>query len=597
MNPSDPDRSGSRQSESNVTGPPESAAIDPKTRIRHKLVQVRREAEAARLEANAARLEASAEHLEEMLERVDAGHALSHDELSDLGLTSDAVVDREAGTPSPEPEPLEPEPLEPKSDPTKDSSNPAIPATAAVPGNPTHRFQSWAEIRDARSSSASMDATSAQTPIEPVVSTEAPGKIVRTDSPHASIIAPKMRRRKAGESPDSKVADPKRTDAELPVQTQTDDGVETAAVPPNGIASAGATEPAEKIEPAETIGAAETTGATIGPATEVASETAAIAPVEREGNDEPETRRRHPMALIVSGLVHAFVFLVLAGLTLTTTIPKDQVALSASVSESSESAFETFQIESVEPMLEPTQTTPAETQFDISPLGEMAAVDVSSEVMAAASQPTAAASALAQPIFNDSAKLESLKSDSKSKMEFCGVEGGGNHFVYLVDSSGSMGDAFTAARRALIESIDMLGEQQRFYVIFFDADCDYMRISRANEDEARSVYATAENKQKLKSWAMRVSMDRGKAPYEPLEFALKTLRPDVIFLLSDGEFPQGIEDLLSETNYVSNLFGDESPISIIHTISYHSREGEARMRRIAEKNYGQYRHVPKPRSR
>ena len=54
---------------------------------------------------------------------------------------------------------------------------------------------------------------------------------------------------------------------------------------------------------------------------------------------------------------------------------------------------------------------------------------------------------------------------------------------------------------------------------------------------------------------MRIEMDRGRAPYEALRFALQ-LRPDVIFLLSDGEFPQGIEDLLREENKVENLFGN-----------------------------------------
>ena len=88
-------------------------------------------------------------------------------------------------------------------------------------------------------------------------------------------------------------------------------------------------------------------------------------------------------------------------------------------------------------------------------------------------------------------------------------------------------------------------------------------------------------------------MDRGRAPYDALPFALD-LAPDVIFLLSDGEFPQRIEDLLKQANRVDNEFGDNDPISIIHTIGYHSREGESRMRRIAEQNGGQYRHVPKP---
>ena len=57
---------------------------------------------------------------------------------------------------------------------------------------------------------------------------------------------------------------------------------------------------------------------------------------------------------------------------------------------------------------------------------------------------------------------------------------------------------------------------------------------------------------------MRISMDRGRAPYDPLRFALG-LKPDVIFLLSDGEFPQGIENLLKEENKVENLFGESHP--------------------------------------
>jgi hypothetical protein len=173
------------------------------------------------------------------------------------------------------------------------------------------------------------------------------------------------------------------------------------------------------------------------------------------------------------------------------------------------------------------------------------------------------------------------------------VEGGGNHFVYLVDSSGSMGSAFESARQELIQSIEFLSAEQRFYVVFFDAEPEYMRLTDPRQDEPRSVYATAENKAALKRRAMRISMDRGRAPYDPLRFALK-LKPDVVFLLSDGEFPQGIEDLLQNENRIENLFGDSRTISIVHTIGYHSKEGETRMRRIAQQNQGQYRHIPSP---
>jgi hypothetical protein len=187
----------------------------------------------------------------------------------------------------------------------------------------------------------------------------------------------------------------------------------------------------------------------------------------------------------------------------------------------------------------------------------------------------------------------SLKSDSEAEMQFCGIDGGGNHFVYLVDSSRSMGKAFESARLELLRSIEQLRPDQRFYVIFFDAESDYMRLLAPDRDEARSVRATAANKAALKRWAMSIQMDRGRAPYDALPFAIE-LRPDVIFLLSDGEFPESIEELLGEVNHFENLFGDSGPISIVHTIGYHSRQGERRMRRIAEQNGGRYRHVPKP---
>ena len=156
-----------------------------------------------------------------------------------------------------------------------------------------------------------------------------------------------------------------------------------------------------------------------------------------------------------------------------------------------------------------------------------------------------------------------------------------------------MGDGFQSARAELLASIDALDADQRFYVIFFDANSDYMRLTRTDQNDSSSVMASAKNKVSLRRWAMSITMDNGKAPYEPLRFALD-LKPDAIFLLSDGEFPAGIEQLLSRRNRVENVFGEARRISIVHTINYHSTEGESRMRRIAQQNGGTYRHVPKP---
>lgn len=311
--------------------------------------------------------------------------------------------------------------------------------------------------------------------------------------------------------------------------------------------------------------------------------------VEQDGDGEHPVRSR-PAAWMISAIVHAAILFFLALFTLSNQKPGDALAIAGSVSETDEVAIETISIETQQMEISESEPVPSEMEYELSDVGELAITELALDA------PPAPPSPLLESFVESSSSSQammSLKSDSKSTMKFCGVEGGGNHFVYLVDSSGSMGEAFESARSELLQSIDALQPDQRFYVIFFDAESDYMRLSSPDEDESRSVYATPQNKLALRSWAKTIQMDRGRAPYDALPFAIE-LRPDVIFLLSDGEFPQSIEDLLVKINRVDNLFGDNDPISIVHTISYHSREGESRMRRLAKQHGGQYRHVPKP---
>ncbi|MEM6776256.1 MAG: hypothetical protein AAF670_01290 [Planctomycetota bacterium] len=421
----------------------------------------------------------------------------------------------------------------------------ASPTEQQTGSNPD-AFDSWQAIRDARSSDAASAAVQGRTDLPD-------RQLERTDAAHVTVPMPAMRRVDASSTP-----------------------LEVASEPVQPTVSP---DDAHDLLP---FRSAESSPAKVS--------VASLASLEATSETAP-SRRSRPAAWIVSTLVHVGVFLMLMMITLTTTLPKDQVFLAASVGESENVSMETFSLESAEPVREPSESTPSETTYDISPVGEMMAVALPDDIVGqSAAMPSMSA-------LSSTAKstLQSLAGGGKSqaKMAFCGVEGGGNHFVYLVDSSGSMKEGFDSARQALLQSINMLTEKQRFYVVFFDAEPDFMQLSTPGVDEPRSVYATAENKQRLNNWAMRISMDRGRAPYDPLRFALE-LKPDVIFLLSDGEFPQAIEDLLAEENKVTNLFGEADPISIVHTISYHSQEGESRMRRIAQNNFGQYRYVPKP---
>ena len=303
-------------------------------------------------------------------------------------------------------------------------------------------------------------------------------------------------------------------------------------------------------------------------------------------------RRRSPLALVASAGLHLLALVVLTSVTIEVARPRDQIAMTASAASGEpESAMQTFEIESVEPVETPEPTEPIEDiaealDAELSPVGRLAAakLDVATPV-----------SGSMKSSLESMTSIESLSelSSDQPAVEFCGIAGGGNHFVYLVDSSGSMRDAFDLARRELLRSIGLLKPDQRFYVVFFDQEPDYMQLTRAGRDEPRSVKATPENKEALRRWAMRVQQNRGLAPYDPLKFALE-LKPDVIFLLSDGEFPEAIAEILRERNRVTNLFDEDRPASIVHTIAYHSEEGESRMKAIAKENGGQYRYVPPP---
>ena len=61
-------------------------------------------------------------------------------------------------------------------------------------------------------------------------------------------------------------------------------------------------------------------------------------------------------------------------------------------------------------------------------------------------------------------------SSTKASTEFFGIGGYGKTFVYVVDASDSMNDRgkFERARYELLQSIEQLGSEQRYFVIFYN---------------------------------------------------------------------------------------------------------------------------------
>lgn len=155
--------------------------------------------------------------------------------------------------------------------------------------------------------------------------------------------------------------------------------------------------------------------------------------------------------------------------------------------------------------------------------------------------------------------------------------------VYIVDNSGSMnaidvgqrGSRFQRVQYELSRALGALEPQQEFYVLFFGQSTLAMPAPGL-------VSATKENLTKCGQWASQVLPNsNGTDPREALIMAL-ALRPELIYLLTDGDFEPHIEKDLLDLK--------QSAVSI-QTIAIGNRKGAKVLKRLALHNSGEYRFV------
>jgi von Willebrand factor type A domain len=167
--------------------------------------------------------------------------------------------------------------------------------------------------------------------------------------------------------------------------------------------------------------------------------------------------------------------------------------------------------------------------------------------------------------------------------EFFGIGGYGQSFVYVVDASDSMNEAskFHRARYELLQSIEQLAGDQRYFVIFYNNGAYPM-------DADKPVLATQEQIALTARWINGAQADGGTNPLPALMLAL-SLRPDAIYFLSDGQFdPSTINQLRFRNRPSRRLHLQQIPI---HTIAFVDRATEGLMRAIARNSGGEYRFV------
>ena len=156
---------------------------------------------------------------------------------------------------------------------------------------------------------------------------------------------------------------------------------------------------------------------------------------------------------------------------------------------------------------------------------------------------------------------------------FFGIRAQGQLFLYVVDCSGSMvdEDRLDRAKAELRRSIGSLQSPQRFKVIFYND-----RPVPMPGDLPKS--ADYPSKAQLNSWLHLVQAEGPTDPRGSLSMAL-AMRPDAVFLLSDGAFPDGTVESVAKLN------PKKVPIHCVDLANGAAGDG---LRKIAAESGGQY---------
>ena len=148
--------------------------------------------------------------------------------------------------------------------------------------------------------------------------------------------------------------------------------------------------------------------------------------------------------------------------------------------------------------------------------------------------------------------------------------------VYVVDRSGSMTDSIDYVKFELKRSIGELGEEKEFHIVFYSSGPPVEMPTR------RLVNATDRNKQLAFEFIDGIIPQGETDPSKALERAFD-VKPELVYLLTDGEFDKAIVGLVKQRNTGGQV--------TVHTIGFLYRMGEQVLKQIAEENGGNYKFV------
>ena len=174
-----------------------------------------------------------------------------------------------------------------------------------------------------------------------------------------------------------------------------------------------------------------------------------------------------------------------------------------------------------------------------------------------------------------------------AQVSLFGLKGKGYKFAYVFDRSGSMGgsgrESLRAVKAELIQSMKTLDSVHQFLIVFYN---ERPVVFNPTGTPGRLVFATDANKRRAERFLHSISSQGGTAHEDALRLAIAS-KPDVIFLLTDGDDPQ-----LSEAQ-IEKLSRQASGI-VVHCIEFGpgpQPKDKSFLADLARRNGGRYVYV------
>jgi hypothetical protein len=162
---------------------------------------------------------------------------------------------------------------------------------------------------------------------------------------------------------------------------------------------------------------------------------------------------------------------------------------------------------------------------------------------------------------------------------FFGIKADGKSFAFVVDTSGSMSAnlRYIRCRDELIRSVSSLHYKQKYFIVFFNHEIFAMPERKLVEAQPKQLRQTLD-------FISRAAPMGFTEPWPGLLMAIR-MKPDAIYLLTDGEFDTAVIEKVVAAQ-------PDSKKIPIHTIAFESQAGEPTLQTIARITGGTYRYVP-----